>query len=100
MVRVWFPIKTGFLRKVTDHVKAVDGINVTLRAGQTLGVVGESGSGKTTLGLALTRADLVQGPDQLRGQDIATYSFKAMKPLRNRMQVVFQDPYGSSRRRA
>ncbi len=94
-VRVWFPIKTGFLRKVTDHVKAVDGINVTLRAGQTLGVVGESGSGKTTLGLALTRLISSKGRISFVGQDIAAYSFKAMKPLRNRMQVVFQDPYGS-----
>ena len=54
-VKVWFPIKQGFFRKTVDHVKAVDGIDVTVRAGQTLGVVGESGSGKTTLGLALAR---------------------------------------------
>ena len=54
-VKVWFPIKRGFFRTVVDHVKAVDGVDVTVRAGQTLGVVGESGSGKTTLGLALPR---------------------------------------------
>lgn len=94
-VKVWFPIKTGFLRKVTDHVRAVDGINLQLRAGQTLGVVGESGSGKTTLGLALTRLISSQGRIAFIGNDISAYSFTAMKPFRNRMQVVFQDPYGS-----
>ena len=94
-VRVWFPIKAGFMRRVVDNVKAVDGIDVTLRAGQTLGVVGESGSGKTTLGLALTRLISSEGRISFIGQDIGDYSFKEMKPLRNRMQVVFQDPYGS-----
>ncbi len=94
-VKVWFPIKTGFFRRVSDYVKAVDGINLNLRAGQTLGVVGESGSGKTTLGLALTRLISSQGRIAFVGQDISAYSFKAMKPFRNRMQVVFQDPYGS-----
>ncbi|KOF13672.1 microcin ABC transporter ATP-binding protein [Ensifer adhaerens] len=94
-VKVWFPIKSGFLRKVVDHVKAVDGIDLQLRAGQTLGVVGESGSGKTTLGLALTRLISSKGRIAFVGKDIAAYSFREMRPLRNRMQVVFQDPYGS-----
>jgi len=94
-VKVWFPIKAGFLRRVVDHVKAVDGIDLTLRAGQTLGVVGESGSGKTTLGLALTRLISSKGRIAFVGQDIDAYSFGEMRPLRNRMQVVFQDPYGS-----
>ncbi len=94
-VKVWFPIKAGFLRKTVDHVKAVDGINLTLRAGQTLGVVGESGSGKTTLGLALTRMISSQGRIGFVGKDIGAYSFKEMKPLRRKMQIVFQDPYGS-----
>ncbi|MEY9199164.1 MULTISPECIES: ABC transporter ATP-binding protein [Sinorhizobium] len=94
-VKVWFPIKAGFLRRVVDHVKAVDGIDLTLRAGQTLGVVGESGSGKTTLGLALTRLISSKGRIAFVGQDIDAYSFREMRPLRNRMQVVFQDPYGS-----
>ncbi|MCZ4090837.1 ABC transporter ATP-binding protein [Sinorhizobium psoraleae] len=94
-VKVWFPIKAGFMRRVVDHVKAVDGVDLTLRAGQTLGVVGESGSGKTTLGLALTRLISSKGRIAFVGKDIEAYSFREMKPLRNRMQVVFQDPYGS-----
>ncbi|WFU47622.1 ABC transporter ATP-binding protein [Sinorhizobium terangae] len=94
-VKVWFPIKAGFMRRVVDHVKAVDGVDLTLRAGQTLGVVGESGSGKTTLGLALTRLISSKGRIAFVGKDIDAYSFSEMRPLRNRMQVVFQDPYGS-----
>ena len=94
-MKVWFPIKAGFLRRVVDHVKAVDGIDLTLRAGQTLGVVGESGSGKTTLGLALTRLISSKGRIAFVGEDIDAHSFREMRPLRNRMQVVFQDPYGS-----
>ncbi|MQU73554.1 dipeptide ABC transporter ATP-binding protein, partial [Sinorhizobium medicae] len=94
-MKVWFPIKAGFLRRVVDHVKAVDGIDLTLRAGQTLGVVGESGSGKTTLGLALTRLISSKGRIAFVGENIDAHSFREMRPLRNRMQVVFQDPYGS-----
>ncbi|NEJ22368.1 dipeptide ABC transporter ATP-binding protein [Rhizobium leguminosarum] len=94
-IRVWFPIKAGLMRRVVDHVKAVDGIDLSLRAGQTLGVVGESGSGKTTLGLALTRLISSQGRIAFVGRDIAGYSFNEMRPLRNQLQVVFQDPYGS-----
>ncbi|MGO7785702.1 ATP-binding cassette domain-containing protein, partial [Rhizobium ruizarguesonis] len=67
---------------VVDHVKAVDGIYLSLRAGQTLGVVGESGSGKTTLGLALTRLISSQGRIAFVGKDIAGYSFSEMRPLR------------------
>jgi microcin C transport system ATP-binding protein len=94
-IRVWFPIKSGLMRKVVDHVKAVDGIDLRLRAGQTLGVVGESGSGKTTLGLALTRLISSRGRISFVGKDIAAYSFREMRPLRRQLQIVFQDPYGS-----
>ncbi len=94
-IKVWFPIKAGLMRKVVDHVKAVDGIDITLRAGQTVGVVGESGSGKTTLGLALSRLISSKGRISFIGQPIDGYSYSMMKPLRNRLQVVFQDPYGS-----
>ncbi len=94
-IKVWFPIKRGFMRRTVDHVKAVDDIDVELKEGQTLGVVGESGSGKTTLGLALTRLISSQGRISFVGQDIDAYSFRQMRPLRDSMQVVFQDPYGS-----
>ncbi|MHA7969310.1 ABC transporter ATP-binding protein [Rhizobium sp. CAU 1783] len=94
-IRVWFPIKAGFLRRVVDHVKAVDGVDMVLRAGQTLGVVGESGSGKTTLGLALARLISSRGRISFIGQDIDKYSFAEMRPLRDRLQIVFQDPFGS-----
>ncbi|MDX8520644.1 ABC transporter ATP-binding protein [Mesorhizobium dulcispinae] len=94
-IKVWFPIKRGFFRRTVDHVKAVDGIDVTVRAGQTLGVVGESGSGKTTLGLALARMISSTGAINFNGQDINQLSFSAMRPLRRELQIVFQDPFGS-----
>ncbi len=94
-LKVWFPIKRGFFRRTVDHVKAVDGVDATVRAGQTLGVVGESGSGKTTLGLALLRLISSEGPIVFLGQGIDGRTFKEMRPLRREMQIVFQDPYGS-----
>jgi microcin C transport system ATP-binding protein len=94
-VKVWFPIRKGLLRKTVDNVKAVDGVDVTVRAGQTLGIVGESGSGKTTLGLALTRMISSRGKITFGDQSIDAYSFEAMRPLRREIQIVFQDPFGS-----
>ena len=94
-LKVWFPIKKGLLRRTVDHVKAVDGLSLKLRAGETLGVVGESGSGKTTLGLALLRLVSSQGPIAYVGKRIDGFGSSAMRPLRKEMQVVFQDPYGS-----
>ncbi|QLF69055.1 ABC transporter ATP-binding protein [Peteryoungia desertarenae] len=94
-IRVWFPVKAGFLRRVVDHIKAVDGVDLKLRAGQTLGVVGESGSGKTTLGLALARLISSRGPISFIGNQIDGFSYRQMRPLRDRLQVVFQDPFGS-----
>jgi len=94
-VKVWFPIKRGLLRKTVGHIKAVNGIDVTVREGQTLGVVGESGSGKTTLGLALLRLISSKGRVVFLGRDIQGWDWKKMRPLRRDMQVVFQDPYGS-----
>ena len=94
-LKVWFPIKRGLMRRTVDHVKAVDGIDVKLRSGQTLGIVGESGSGKTTLGLALLRLISSKGPIAYMGKPIDGYNFKQMRPLRREIQIVFQDPYGS-----
>jgi microcin C transport system ATP-binding protein len=94
-IRVWFPIKKGFMRRTVDYVKAVDGVDITLRAGQTVGVVGESGSGKTTLGLALCRMIASQGGIRFGERAIDALSFKEMRPLRRELQIVFQDPFGS-----
>jgi microcin C transport system ATP-binding protein len=94
-LKVWFPIKRGLLRRTVDHIKAVDGVTLKLRAGETLGVVGESGSGKTTLGLALLRLISSRGPIAYVGKRIDGFDSTRMRPLRKEMQVVFQDPYGS-----
>jgi len=94
-IKVHFPIKRGLLRKTVGHVKAVDGVSIAIRRGETLGVVGESGSGKTTLGLAVLRLISSRGPVTFLGQRIDGLSFKAMRPLRSDMQIVFQDPYGA-----
>jgi microcin C transport system ATP-binding protein len=94
-LKVWFPIKRGVLRKVVGHIKAVDGITIQVRKGETLGVVGESGSGKTTLGLAILRLISSDGPVVFMGKAIQGLKFKQMRPFRRNMQIVFQDPYGS-----
>ncbi len=94
-LKVWFPIKRGVLRKVVGHIKAVDGITMEVRKGETLGVVGESGSGKTTLGLAILRLISSEGPVVFMGETIQGLKFKEMRPFRRNMQIVFQDPYGS-----
>ena len=94
-LRVWFPIKRGLLRKTVGQIKAVDGVSIAIRKGETLGVVGESGSGKTTLGLALLRLISSNGPIVFLGRDIQGLRFKDMLPVRKDMQIVFQDPFGS-----
>ncbi len=94
-LKIWFPIKRGFFRKTVGHIKAVDGLDTVVRAGQTLGIVGESGSGKTTLGLAILRLISSTGEISFRGQRIDGLNSRAMRPLRKDMQIVFQDPFGS-----
>ena len=94
-LKVWFPIKRGVMRKVVGHIKAVDGVSIAVRQGETLGIVGESGSGKTTLGLAILRLVSSDGPIVFLGSTIAGLTFRQMRPFRRHMQIVFQDPYGS-----
>jgi microcin C transport system ATP-binding protein len=94
-LRVWFPVKSGFWRRTTSYIKAVDGVSLALHKGQTLALVGESGSGKTTLGLALLRLIRSQGPILYLGDNIDGFSSRQMRPLRRHLQIVFQDPYGS-----
>ncbi|MBL6761631.1 MAG: ABC transporter ATP-binding protein [PS1 clade bacterium] len=94
-LRVWFPVKTGLMRRTTDYVKAVTDISFTVNRGETLGIVGESGSGKTTLGRALLGLQAANGKARFDGRDIIGVSRKARRTLRKHMQIVFQDPFGS-----
>src|SRR5690349_17825255 len=83
------------MRRAVGYIKAVDGVSIEVRQGETLGVVGESGSGKTTLGLAILRLISSDGPIVFLGSTIAGLTFRQMRPFRRHMQIVFQDPYGS-----
>lgn len=94
-LKIWFPVKRGFLGRTVDHIKAVNDVTLTLKRGETLGVVGESGSGKTTLGLAILRLIRSEGEISFHGNRIDKLNQKAVKPLRRQLQVVFQDPFGS-----
>jgi len=94
-VRVWFPIKKGVVRRVVGHIKAVDGVSLSLREGETLGVVGESGSGKSTLARAVLRLESSTSEIMFEGRPIHNLTSKQMRPLRADMQIVFQDPFGS-----
>ncbi|MEL7463079.1 MAG: ABC transporter ATP-binding protein [Pseudomonadota bacterium] len=94
-LKVWFPIKRGLLRKTVSHVKAVNGADIQVRAGETLGVVGESGSGKTTIALALMRLIQSEGRIAFMGRDVHELKGRPLRGLRREMQIVFQDPYGS-----
>jgi len=94
-VKVHFPVRRGLLRRTVAVVKACDGVTVRVREGETVGLVGESGSGKTTMGLALLGLERSEGEIRFEGRPIQGLGRAAMRPLRRRMQIVFQDPYGS-----
>ena len=94
-LKVWYPIRAGVIRRTVGHVKAVDGITLNLRQGHTVGLVGESGCGKSTLARALIRLETSRGAVRFDGNDIQGLTWKAMRPLRRQMQIVFQDPFGS-----
>ena len=94
-LKIWFPLQTGFLRRTTGYVQAVNDANFSVRAGETVGIVGESGSGKTTLALAMMRLIRSEGRIMFMGSDLHSLSDRQMRPMRSEMQIVFQDPYGS-----
>ena len=94
-LRVVFPVRRGVLRRVVAEVRAVDGVDLTVREGETLGLVGESGSGKSTIGLAMLKLQPASGRVTFEGHDLSALPQGRVRPLRRRMQIVFQDPYGS-----
>jgi len=94
-IKVWFPLTKGIFKRTAEFVKAIDGVNISLKRGQTLGIVGESGSGKTTLIHALLRLSKSKGSILFKGQSIEHLNQRQLRPLRRAMQIVFQDPFGS-----
>ena len=95
-LKTWFPVKRGVLARTVDHVKAVDGVSLDIMPGETLGLVGESGSGKSTLGRSILGLDKVtSGSVRFRRKELTTMSYHEMRPLRRRLQMIFQDPFSS-----
>ena len=94
-LRVRFPIRTGLLNRVTSHVEALDPMNLTVYAGESVGIVGESGSGKTSMALAVARLLQSSGQILLDGQHLDHVPEHQLRPMRRQFQMVFQDPYGS-----
>jgi peptide/nickel transport system ATP-binding protein/oligopeptide transport system ATP-binding protein len=95
-LKVHFPIHTGILRRQTGSFKAVDGVSFTVEAGKTVGLVGESGSGKTTIGRTIVKLITATSGEVLwKGENILPLTEKEFRPLRRRIQYIFQDPFGS-----
>jgi len=95
-LKKYFPIRRGFLQKIAGWVKAVDGVNLEIEQGKTMGLVGESGCGKTTVArLILKLLESDEGKIIFQGHDISRFSEKKMKPYRKEVQIIFQDPFGS-----
>jgi microcin C transport system ATP-binding protein len=94
-VKVHFPIRRGVLRRTVGHIRAVDGVDVVVHQGETVGLVGESGSGKSTMGYALLRLVHAEGCIRFAGTDLSELNKKSLRRLRADMQIVFQDPFGS-----
>lgn len=94
-LKVWFPVQKGILKRTVDHVKAVDGVSFSIPRGQTLGLVGESGSGKSTTGFAILKLNQSNGVIRLGRHSLNDLDTSEIRPLRKKMQIIFQDPFGS-----
>jgi ABC-type oligopeptide transport system ATPase subunit len=95
-LKKYFPVRSGLFSRISAWVKAVDDVSFHLRQGETLGLVGESGCGKTTVGRAVLRLmEPTAGTVTFEGKDVLALSSKDLRRTRRRMQIIFQDPYGS-----